>query len=264
MITAVEGSVFPEVRTMVIVTGRPPDILTATTRALCEQGVTARVVMCPESAGPDALFDLAWAERPTHVIAVDALSSLTEEQPTAAPDDPLLTEALRAARSAANPVLIWVTAQQCDDDDTLRKIRRSGVAYVIVRAGRVIRSGDLNPMPVPGRDIWVPPDLPMASEGLCTTPSVAAALVSIVCDDDSVGRTITVSWSGEDAWRSAIASLGSRPRAVTRRGARWSRWFGRPVLRVSRQSTEPTILREERVSRETSRMRAARVSAMTT
>lgn len=57
---------------MVIVTGRPPDILTATTRALCERGVTARVVMRPESTAPDELSDLVWAKQPSHVIAVDA------------------------------------------------------------------------------------------------------------------------------------------------------------------------------------------------
>jgi hypothetical protein len=94
---------------MVIVTGRPPDILTAMTRAPCERGSTARVIVFPESEDRDELVDLVWPEQPSNVIAVDALPSLAEEDPTAASDHPLLTAALRAAQSAAHPVLVWET-----------------------------------------------------------------------------------------------------------------------------------------------------------
>lgn len=222
---------------MVIVTGRHLDFLSRVAAALGERGHEARAVVCEGADDSDALFDAVLEARPSHLAVVEPLPRVVGAAP--APDDALLDAALRATRCAAHPTLLWVTGLRADGDPGLTRIRRSGALYDLLITGELVEATDPSPPLQAGGEVIVPVDLAVPARGLCTVGSIAEGLATAIADDESVGRTLEIGWSGQDAWDLAVQSLGARPRRGQGLGARLAGWTGTPVLSLPGAAARP-------------------------
>ncbi len=168
--------------------------------------------ICAELAGEDVRqvedfsFDQALEQRADTLLCVELSASTS------------LASLVKAAEAPPVSRVIVVT-RRVDTDGELRRLRRSGARYVIVRPPQVVDAGALR-----GKRVLVPRALADAS--FVTIDELACAVVDAVRDRTLMGVTLDLPGSG----LAALEAAGAKPRVVAPWRAAVGRWFRRPVL----------------------------------
>lgn len=133
------------------------------------------------------------------------------------------------AAEAPSVSRVLVVTTRVDTDDELRRLRRSGARYVIIRPPNVIDVDALR-----GKRVLVPRtarDVPFV-----TVDGLVQAIGDAVRDRNLVGVTINVPPSG----LAALDAAGAKPRVVAPWRAKVGRWFNQPVLETNHASAQPS------------------------
>lgn len=162
----------------------------------------------------DFTFDHAWERRAHTLIRVESLARAGVAPPAPAS----LASLVQAAESPSVSRVIVVTTR-VDTDAELRRLRRSGARYVIVRPPLVIDGEAWR-----GKRVLVPRT--HAETPFVTIDDLAKATVAAIRDRQLMGATIDVPPSG----LAALETLGAKPRVVAPWRARVGRWLGQSVL----------------------------------
>ncbi len=211
---------------MIVTTGHQPELLAAFGRALTERGAPFRIV---DASSDQGLADATFAHEPSQIVVFDHVFGLREPLPN--PSGKLLDAALDAAQTHVRPKLVWVTSKRSDQDPSLQKIRKSGVPYIIVHAGRLVRTGQLGrAADVIGSTVLVARDLEVPEEGLCTVRSLGDGVAGAALEEQNIGRTLTLGFSDEHAWSELVRTLGAKPKTVPKFWVQCARWIGLPVV----------------------------------
>jgi hypothetical protein len=166
----------------------------------------------------DLTFERAMEHRASTLLLVEPIHRAGAPPPPV----PASLGSLVAAAEAPSVSRVVVVTTRPDADADLRRLRRSGARYVIVRSPLLIEAE-----PLRGKRLLVPrelADMPMATPG-----DVAAAVLGVLRDPDVMGATIEVPPCG----LAALEQAGARPRVVAPWRARLGRWLGQPVLGIS-------------------------------
>jgi len=132
------------------------------------------------------------------------------------------------AAEAPSVSRVLVVTTRVDTDDELRRLRRSGARYVIIRPPTVIDVDALR-----GKRVLVPRtarDAPFV-----TMDDLVHAIGDAVRDRKLMGVTIDVAPSG----LGALEAVGAKPRVVAPWRAKVGRWFNQPVLEAGHASAQP-------------------------
>lgn len=205
---------------MIVVMGREPSVLVGLADRLHSRDLAARVL-----AGGENLFDVAWDHGASVVVAVDALPRVGNGGARSAPID--WDELLRVARGPKRPRIVWCTAHP--ESEPGARLRKSGVGYVTVRAGTLVRAADLSVGDVRGRTIRIARDIAVPDAGLTPLGELLDALAEATTTA-KLGHVFDVRHTGPDAWSEVIAQLGGRPKVTARPLARMLSWVGAPAL----------------------------------
>lgn len=142
--------------------------------------------------------------------------------------EPVTVASLVQAAEAPSVSRVIVVTTRVDTDDELRRLRRSGARYVILRPPNVIDADALR-----GKRVLVPRtacDAPFV-----TMDDLVRAIGDAVRDDNLMGVTIDVQPSG----LAALEAMGAKPRVVAPWRAKVGRWFNQPVLDAGHTSAHP-------------------------
>lgn len=162
----------------------------------------------------DFSFDHAWERRAHTLLRVEAMPRAGVVPPTPAS----LASLVQAAESPSVSRVIVVTTR-VDTDAELRRLRRSGARYVIVRPPHVIDAEAWR-----GKRVLVPRR--HAEAPFVTIDELATATVAAIRERELMGVTIDVPASG----LAALETVGAKPRVVAPWRARLGRWLGQSVL----------------------------------
>jgi hypothetical protein len=136
--------------------------------------------------------------------------------------------ALVQAAEAPSVSRVIVVTTRVDTDSELRRLRRSGARYVIIRPPTVIDVDALR-----GKRVLVPTTACEAA--FVTLDELVRTVGDAVRDSDLMGVTIDVQPSG----LAALEAVGAKPRVVAPWRAKVGRWFKQPVLEAGRVSAHP-------------------------
>lgn len=162
----------------------------------------------------DFSFDQA-RERQAHtLLRVESLA-----RTGAPPSEPSTLASLVRAAEAPSVSRVIVVTTRVDTDGELRRLRRSGARYVIVRPPDVIDVDALK-----GKRVLVPK--PRVDAPFVTVDDLVRAIGDAVRDRSLMGVTIDVAPSG----LAALEAAGARPRVVAPWRAKVGRWIGQQVL----------------------------------
>ena len=159
-------------------------------------------------------FADAWETRAHTLVCVESLT-----RTGASPSAPGSLAPLVKAAEAPSVSRVIVATTRVDTDDELRRLRRSGARYVIVRPPAIVDPDELR-----GRRLLVPRD--RAQAPFVTTADVVSAVVSAIRDPALMGVTIDVPPSG----LAALEAAGVKPRVVAPWRAKVGRWLRQPVF----------------------------------
>lgn len=132
------------------------------------------------------------------------------------------------AAEAPSVSRVLVVTTRVDTDDELRRLRRSGARYVIIRPPTVIDVDALR-----GKRVLVPRtarDAPFV-----TMEDLVRVIGDAVRDHNLMGVTIDVPPSG----LAALKVVGAKPRVVAPWRAKVGRWLNQPVLEAGHASAPP-------------------------
>ena len=225
---------------MIVVVGREPRILPCVFQAFADRSIRAHGVVLKRGEEASDLFDQMVELEASVLIGVEHLAWCNKPFEPSSEDDDLLEHCLSAAAAPHRPQLVWVTSRP-DSDAHLKKLRRSGVPYVIIRVCALYPTH-----PAEGRHVWeqreilIPSDLPPPVSPIATPVIVGETVARVVEEDQSMGRVLDVGHGGANAWADLIAALGGKPRKVSSLHARAWGFFGRPVLRISTEGVLST------------------------
>jgi hypothetical protein len=195
--------------------------------------------------GPDEdLTQLDWnGETARTIVVVDALPHLgaREASATSAP----WSDVVRVARGPKRPRVVLCTARS--ESAEAKELRKSGIAFVLVRTGTLVLSRDLGLENAQGRTVHVVRDLPVPELGLTPLDELASALADACVDPSLAGRVLDVRHTSAGAWLEVVRSFGAKPKPTSRMMARFFGFFGRPALTqpgansnsVSARTSEP-------------------------
>jgi hypothetical protein len=191
-------------------TNDKPIFIVGSDRALADRLASA---LAPEPVRvvEQVTFMDAQEARAHTLVCVEAAST-----GRAAPAD---LRALIKAAEAPSVSRVIVATFRPDADDDLRRLRRSGARYVIVRPPDLVDAAELR-----GKRVLVPRDV--AAAPFTTLEDLIAALVGAIRDSSLMGVTIDVPPSG----LGALEAAGVMPRVVAPWRAKVGRWFGQPVF----------------------------------
>ena len=191
----------------------PPILIAGRDRALVDRIVAA---LAPEAARVVEQFSFtdAWEARAHTLVCVE-----TTSQTGVAPSEPASLAPLVQAAEAPSVSRVIVATDRADADDELRRLRRSGARYVIVRPPCIVDASELR-----GKRVLVPRDA--AAEPFITVDDLAALLASTIRDVSLMGVTIDAPPSG----LAALEAAGAVPRVVAPWRAKVGRWLGQPVF----------------------------------
>jgi hypothetical protein len=159
-------------------------------------------------------FTDAMEARAHTLVSVESLT-----RSGAAPSAPGSLAPLVQAAEAPSVSRVIVVTTRLDTDDELRRLRRSGARYVIVRPPAIVDPDELR-----GRRLLVPRDT--ADAPFVTTGELIAALARAICDSSLMGVTIDVPPSG----LASLEAAGVKPRVVAPWRAKVGRWLRQPVF----------------------------------
>jgi hypothetical protein len=121
-----------------------------------------------------------------------------------------------SAAEAPRVSRVIIVTNRADTDGDLRRLRRSGARYVIVRAPTILDCEALR-----SRALLVPRDL--ATTPLITPDDVVAHVRALIADENAMGQTIELP-------PSTLENLSEKPKVVAPWRAKLGRWLKQPVL----------------------------------
>ena len=133
------------------------------------------------------------------------------------------------AAEAPSVSRVLVVTTRVDTDSELRRLRRSGARYVIIRPPTVIDVDALR-----GKRVLVPRTA--CDAAFVTMDDLVRAVGDAVRDRKLMGVTIDVEPSG----LAALEAAGAKPRVVAPWRAKVGRWFNQPVLEAGRTTAHPS------------------------
>jgi hypothetical protein len=176
--------------------------------------VTARLAGEPFEIVDRLSFDHAWQRRAHTLIRVESIP-----RPGVSPPEPASLAPLVQAAEAPSVSRVIVVTTRVDTDAELRRLRRSGARYVIVRPPHVVDVEALR-----GKRVLVPRTT--ADTPFVTVDALVEAVIAAVRDPSLMGVTIDVPPSDF----AALETIGVKPRIVAPWRARVGRWLRQPVL----------------------------------
>lgn len=160
-------------------------------------------------------FDLAMEARADTILCIESIVRAGGPPPV-----PVGSLAPLLGAAEAPPVSrVLVVTTRVDTDGDLRRVRRSGARYVIVRPPPIVDAEALR-----GKRVLVPRTV--AERPLVLEDDAVRAIVDVLRDGSRMGETIDVPPSG----LAALEAAGARPRVVAPWRAKLGRWFGEQVL----------------------------------
>jgi hypothetical protein len=121
-----------------------------------------------------------------------------------------------SAAEAPGVSRVIIVTNRVDADGDLRRLRRSGARYVIVRAPLILDHEMLR-----SKSLLVPRDL--ATTPLVTLDDVSAQVRAVLADHTIMGQTIEIP-------ASSLENLAEKPKVVAPWRAKLGRWLKQPVL----------------------------------
>jgi hypothetical protein len=156
-------------------------------------------------------FEIA-AETPgSDLLWIDAMRRAGSPLPT-----PGSIGGVVSAAEAPRVSRVIIVTNRADTDGDLRRLRRSGARYVIIRAPMI-----LDPEALRSRALLVPREL--ATIPLITPDDLVAQVRALIADDNVMGQTIELP-------PSALENVSDRPKVVAPWRAKLGRWLKQPVL----------------------------------
>lgn len=199
-----------------------PISIAGSDRTLVDRLVSA---LSPDSARvvAELSFTDAWEARAHTLVCVEALTRTGH-----APSAPASLASLVKAAEAPSVSRVVVVTTRVDTDDELRRLRRSGARYVIVRPPNVVDPDELR-----GKKLLVPRDA--ADAPFITTNDLVTAIVDAIRDESLMGVTIDVPPSG----LAALEAAGVKPKVVAPWRAKIGRWFGQAIFNPASHERAP-------------------------
>lgn len=177
-----------------------------------------RIMRCldgePYELVSDFTFDHAWDQRAHTLLRVESIPRVG-----GSPPEPASLASLVQAAEAPSVSRVIVVTTRVDTDRELRRLRRSGARYVIVRPPDVIEIDA-----VCGKRVLVSRSL--ADSAFVTLDELARAVADAVRDPQLMGVTVDVPPTG----LASLEAAGARARVVAPWRAKLGRWLKEPVL----------------------------------
>jgi len=204
---------------MLLVTGADQAVLDRVCRSLAGQ---------PLDRAHHIDFDRAWRARATTLLHIEELPRLGGPPP-AAPQP--LVDLIEAAEAPSVRRILLVTGRD-DLDDDLRRLRRSGAPYLVLRPPPLL---EIDPVraAVEGRRILVPEEVARLASTSLPVDALVEAIRAALADPDDVGRVTAIDPSESTSWLDLLAASGARPRVVGRWRAQLGHWLGQPLLEMA-------------------------------
>lgn len=217
---------------MLLITGDDPVLTEQICEGLSHRGIThLRVAGDYATAERGNLFQSALDARAGGVVLIEPLA-WRGAAPPPSPSEELLSAALSATHAPGVTSLLLVTSRR-DDDDGLRRLRRDGVPYVVLRPAPLFR---LLPSGVEAslkdRRVLVPADVAASFKDAIPLVSLVEAIASAVNGETPQGKIIEVAPTPERSVLEVLSRAGAKPALAGGFRSRIGRWFGQATARV--------------------------------
>jgi hypothetical protein len=170
-------------------------------------------------------FEEAWAARATTLLFIEPLTRFGTSSP---PGPSSLAGLVQAAEAPCVSRLILVTSRG-DTDPELRRVRASGVPYLVIRPAPLVDAGG-GWHALRGRSVLIPQELAHAAAGALPIEELVAAIAAALEDPEAAGRVEQIEPSSPQVVVRLLERAGARPRVVPRWRARLGRRLGQATL----------------------------------
>lgn len=217
---------------MLLITGDDPVLTEQICEGLSHRGIAhLRVPGDHATAERGNLFQSALDARANGIVLIEPLA-WRGAAPPPPPSDELLSAALSATHAPGVTSLLLVTSRR-DDDNGLRRLRRDGVPYVVLRPAPLFR---FLPSGVEAllkdRRVLIPPDVAASFKDAIPFASLVEAIAGAVNGDTPQGKITEVAATPERSVLEVLSRVGAKPELVGGFRSRIGRWFGRAIARV--------------------------------
>lgn len=217
---------------MLLITGDDPVLTEQICEGLSHRGIAhLRVDGEHATAERGNLFQSALDARASGVVLIEPLA-WRGAAPPPPPSDELLSAALSATHAPGVTSLLLVTSRR-DDDDGLRRLRRDGVPYVVLRPAplyRLLPSGV--EASLEGRRVLVPADVAGSFKDAIPFASLVEEIARAVNGETPQGKIVEVAATPERSVLEVLGRAGAKPGLAGGLRSRLGRWFGQAVARV--------------------------------
>ncbi|WP_437821508.1 hypothetical protein [Sorangium sp. So ce1078] len=216
---------------MLLITGEDPVLTEQVCDGLSQRGIAhSRVDAARATAERGNLFQAALDARATGIAVIEPVP--WRGAPPPPPSAGLLAAALSATRAPGVTSLLVVTSRP-DGDEGIRRIRRDGAPYIVLRPAplyRVLPPGAERSLR--DRRVQVPPEVEEAFRDAIPVEALLSAIARAAAGETPQGKIVDVAASPETSVLEVLARAGARPELARGLRSRIGRWFGRAIARV--------------------------------
>ncbi|XYI03914.1 hypothetical protein ACMHYB_30800 [Sorangium sp. So ce1128] len=218
---------------MLLITGEDPVLTEQVCGGLSQRGIAhSRVDAAHATAERGNLFQAALDARATGIAVVEPVAWRGAPPPSPSPSAELLAAALSATRAPGVTSLLLVTSRQ-DGDEGLRRVRRDGVPYIVLRPAPLFRVLPLGAeRALRDRRVLIPPEVAEAFQEAIPVEALLSAVARAVAGETPQGKIVDIAASPDRSLIEVLAQAGARPELARGLRSRLGRWFGQAIARV--------------------------------
>ncbi|WP_437321844.1 hypothetical protein [Sorangium sp. So ce385] len=218
---------------MLLITGEDPVLTEQVCDGLSQRGIAhSRVDAAHATAERGNLFQAALDARATAIAVIEPVPWRGATPPAPSPSAGLLAAALSATRAPGVTSLLVVTSRP-DGDEGIRRIRRDGAPYIVLRPAPLFRVLPPDAARALGdRRVLIPPEVAEAFKDAIPVEALLAAILRAVSGETPQGTIVDVAASPETSVIEVLARAGARPELARGLRYRIGRWFGQAIARV--------------------------------
>ncbi|AUX43734.1 uncharacterized protein SOCE26_051880 [Sorangium cellulosum] len=248
---------------MLLVTGEDPVLTEQVCDGLSQRSIAhSRVDAAHATAERGNLFQAALDARASGIVVIEPVAWRgATPQPSPSPSAALIAAALSATRAPGVTSLTLVTSRR-DDDEGIRRVRRDGAPYIVLRPAPLFRVLPLGAeRALRDRRVLIPPEVAESFKDAIPVEALLEAIASAVAGDTPQGKIIDIAASPDRSVLEVLARAGARPELTGGLRSRIGRWFGHPIAMVDGADLRIDGVPDEAV-REAPRRAAAEAEAL--
>jgi hypothetical protein len=217
---------------MLLISGVDPALTEQVCHGLSQRNIAhCRVDPGHATAEHGNLFQAALDARATGLVVLEPLA-WRGSPPPAQGGDELLGAALSAARAPGVSSLLLVT-QRPDGDGGLRRLRRDGVPYVVLRPAPLFHMLPLDvERSLAARRVLIPAEVATSVEDAMPVSALVDAMAAAIGGSTPQGSTLDLPAGAERSLAEALSRAGAIPQLVQGWRSRVGRWFGQASARL--------------------------------